>query len=41
MQYTVGKTTPSPYFLVRLGDGTKERTISILSKKQPEMAVFC
>lgn len=39
MHYAVGKTTPSPYFLVRLGDGTKERTK--LNKKQSEMAVFC
>jgi len=35
----VGKTTPSLYFLVKLGDGTKERTN--INKKQPFLAVFC
>jgi hypothetical protein len=34
----LGKTTPSPYFLVRLGNGTKERTIK---QKTVRMAVFC
>jgi hypothetical protein len=35
---SLGKTTPSLYFLVKLGNGTKERTIR---KAAPHGAAFC